>query len=261
LERLHPDARSIVPADPAQAFVAFLLEDFADEWATKYMFHYRWFRARDQDQMGQWLGFDRFQGGGLANIRTFARKFRDRQVDRMALVGCTEANQPLIEETCRRTLAILERHVVDNWFFFGSQPSRAEFALYGQLSQLIVDPTPNDLLRATAPFTARWTMQMDDLGGIDGEWDAAAAPRAVEDLLMLAGEVYLPFLAANAKALQDGQATLSFDALGLPYTQGVFRYQAKCLQALRSAYAALDGATQKALEPLLDRTGCLAFLR
>lgn len=261
LERLHPGERSIVPEDAGDAFLAFLLEDFADEWVTKYMFHYRWFRARDQDQMGHWLGFDRFQGGGLANIRGFAREFGDRQIGRLALVGCTEANQPLIEETCRRTLAALEAHVVNGWCFFGDRPSRAEFALYGQLSQLIVDPTPNELLRSTAPYTARWIMHVDDLGGIEGEWSVKAVSKGVEALLMLAGEVYLPFLVANAEAFERGAETMSFTVLGETYSQAVFRYQAKCLQVLRGAYAALNGAARERIDPILETSGCLQFLR
>ena len=40
-ERDYPD-RKLVPSDPAIAFLDYLLEDFADEWLTKAMFHYRW---------------------------------------------------------------------------------------------------------------------------------------------------------------------------------------------------------------------------
>jgi hypothetical protein len=175
----------------------------------------------------------------------------------MALVGCTEENAPLIEETCRRTMAILEAHVPNRWFFFGSRPSRAEFAWYGQLTQLIVDPTPSDIMRATAPYTARWIMQVDDLGGVDGAWTPGANEAVVEGLLQQAGEVYFPFLIANAEAADHGEETFSFSALGMRYEQGTFRYQLKCLSALRAAFARLSPAARERLDPLLSRTGCL----
>ena len=41
LEREHPGQRSIIPDDSAHAWLNDLLEDFADEWVTKMMFHYR----------------------------------------------------------------------------------------------------------------------------------------------------------------------------------------------------------------------------
>ena len=33
--------KSVIPNSPAVSFLNYILEDFADEWTTKYMFHYR----------------------------------------------------------------------------------------------------------------------------------------------------------------------------------------------------------------------------
>ena len=49
------EGRSVIPDDPAMAFIDYLLEDFADEWATKYMFHYRWHFDADADNAGSLL--------------------------------------------------------------------------------------------------------------------------------------------------------------------------------------------------------------
>jgi glutathione S-transferase len=262
LEARHPGERSVIPSDEAQAFLAFLLEDMADEWGTKAMFHYRWFRERDQKQMSEWLAFDRLVGKGRNTILTAARQFRERQVSRMALVGCTEQNAALIEETARRVLSLFEEHVMTEPYLFGTRPSLADFAWMGQFSQLIVDPTPTDVLRRDFPFTVRWLMNLDDASGIEGEWrdsDMSLSP-AVRGLLSLAGEVYLPFLIANANAAQKGEETFKTTLLGKPYEQGTFRYQVKCLAELRTAYARLQPAARARVDNALAGTDCRAIL-
>jgi glutathione S-transferase len=252
LEKAHHE-RSIVPTDPATAFIAYLLEDFADEWGTKAMFHYRWFSERDQKQMSEWLAFDRLRGHGRETVLNAASAFRARQVGRMALVGCTKENAPIIEGSTRRILSLFEALVTEQSYLFGSRPSLADFGWFGQLSQLAVDPTPNDLMRAEFPFTWRWIANLDDASGVEGEWSDTTAP-AVRGLLALVNEIYFPFLLANADAVAKGAETFSVALMGKTYTQGAFKYQAKCLAELRAAYAGLSGATKSAVAKLMDVT-------
>ena len=262
LEARHPGVRSIVPPDPARAFLAHLIEDFADEWVTKAMFGYRWLEEVDQIQMSRWLAFDALKGGGLAASQSYAAQFRARQVGRMALVGCTAENFPLIEASTRALLSALEAHVVDRLCLFGTRPSLAEFGLYGQLSQLGTDPTPQAMMRADYPYSYRWLAHVDDMSGTSGEWDPSDAPMApiIPELLAIVGSVYLPFLLANQAALEAGAETFTFSAMGMPYTQGVFKYQARCLADLRERYAALLPEARAVVDPLLEAAGCLPAL-
>jgi glutathione S-transferase len=265
LEARHAE-RSVIPPDPATAFIAHLIEDFADEWVTKAMFGYRWLKEVDQIQMSRWLAFDAMKGGGLAASQGFAEQFRARQVGRMAIVGCAAENFPLIEASTRAILGALEAHVVDNHCLFGTRPSMAEFGVYGQLSQLGVDPTAQAMMRKDYPYSFRWLLHIDDMSGINGEWETetagADAPFApiITAWLQQVGEIYMPFLCANAAAIAAGDETFSITAMGLPYTQGVFKYQVKCLADLRARYADLDNAARAKVDPLLAHTGCLDAL-
>lgn len=249
LEERHAERR-VVPDDPAQAFIAHLLEDFADEWLTKAMFGYRWLEEVDQIQMSRWLAFDNMKGGGLAQSQGFAEQFRARQVGRMALVGCTRENFPLIEASTRAVLAALEAHVVNRYCLFGTRPSLAEFGIYGQLSQLGTDPTPQAMMRADYPYTYRWLAHVDDMSGLEGAWEAGFSS-VVAELVRISGQVYVPFLRANEQAAEAGAETFWMEAMGLPYEQGVFKYQLKCLRELRSRYARLEPPAQREVNAVL----------
>ena len=249
LEERHAERR-VVPDDPAQAFIAHLLEDFADEWLTKAMFGYRWLEEVDQVQMSRWLAFDNMKGGGLAQSQGFAEQFRARQVGRMALVGCTRENFPLIEASTRAVLAALEAHVVNRHCLFGTRPSMAEFGIYGQLSQLGTDPTPQGMMRADYPYTYRWLAHIDDMSGLEGEWEPGISP-VVAELVRISAQVYVPFLRANEQAAEAGDETFRMEAMGLPYSQGVFKYQLKCLRELRARYARLEPSARGEVDAVL----------
>jgi len=188
--------------------------------------------------------------------------FNDRQVGRMAMVGCTEQNRPIIEDSYRFVLDTLDRHVRTIPFLFGSRPSLADFGLFGQLQILSVDPTPMAEMRARTPDVYCWLLRLDDASGVDGAWrdPSLAPPSTLIALLRHCGETYLPFLAANTHALQEGAEEVRLDIQGRPYAQAPFRYQAKCHDALRRKLAALAPDVRRRLDPVLEETGCLTYL-
>jgi glutathione S-transferase len=253
LEALHPE-RSLLPADPGDAFLALLLEDMADEWGTKVMFHYRWAPVEDQAPNAFTIAQQSMPGAPRATVERVGETLRERQVSRMPLVGCTPQNAPLIEETARRVLSLIDAHVPEGMWLFGARPSLADIGWYGQLSQLARDPTPRALMRHEFPAAFTWVETLDDASGLEpGPWrdpDADPSP-ALAGLCALASELYLPFLAENARALADGQPGFSITLLGHPYAQAPFGYQARCLAVLKAAFAGLPADARQRVETAL----------
>ena len=179
------------------------------------------------------------------------------------MVGCSRENFPLIEESTRAVLQALEDHVVNEHYLFGSRPSLAELGIYGQLSQLGVDPTAQAMMRADYPYTFRWLLHIDDMSGIEGKWDSPDQPfkPVVGKLLEQVGTVYAPFLLANTAAMEADEETFRIEAMGKPYSQGTFKYQIKCLRELRHRYGKLEADARAKVDPLLEENGCLEFLQ
>ena len=105
-------------------------------------------------------------------------------------------------------------------------------------------------------------MRLDDASGVEGEWldPSAPLPDTLKTLLRHCGETYLPFLAANTRALQEGREEVSLNVLGRPYAQAPFRYQGKCHDALRKKLAAQPADVRRRLTSVLEEAGCLPYL-
>ncbi|GAG92150.1 unnamed protein product, partial [marine sediment metagenome] len=262
LEKLHPTTRSVIPADPAQAFLSDLIEDMADEWLTKCLFHYRFSSSSDSRSGASWVIDDTYPATTTAELTPLVAAFIERQVARMPLVGCTPANAPIIELFYVTVLDILEPFVATDQFLFGTRPSLADFGLYGQLNTLARDPTPMAIMRERAPRTEHWVRRLDDLSGVNGKWLTGLndLSPAVDELLGLAGRFYLPFLNANAQSIDVGDPAVKVVLDGHAYTQPVYRYQAKCYDYLLRRFDGLPDEARERLRPLLDKANCLPYL-
>ena len=262
LEERHPGIRSIIPDDPAQEFLCHLIEDMADEWVTKMMFHYRWRDEEDQRYCSRWIISDAQPGLDEDAFEMAANAIKERQVSRLPLVGSTPQNAAVIESGYMRLIRLLGRSLDQSGYLFGSRPSLADFALLGQLKTLADDPTPQRIMRAVANRLTHWVRRNDDASGVEGSWNGPDAKwsEAALGLLEMAGDTYLPFLEANAKALEAGDEEVRLILCGQDYVQAPFGYQAKCYARLRKLLADLDAQSRARLEPVLVRTACLDYL-
>lgn len=264
LEVMHA-GRSVVPPDPAMAFLDALIEDYADEWLTKPMFHYRWAFAADVAHAAAILPRWAMPDAPEAMLAAGGTQFAERQIGRLGVVGSNPTTAPVIEDSYRRLLRLLDTRLTGARFVMGGRPGASDFALYGQLTQLAgFDPTPRAIAVETAPRVTAWVDLVEDLSGLspsDDDWlsrdDATAALRP---LLAEIGRVYVPFLLANADALSRNAERVECTIDGRPWVQTPFPYQGKCLAWLREGFAALAPPDRDTLARVLDGTGCDALM-
>lgn len=257
--------RSVLPRDPALAFVDYVIEDFADEWCTKYMFHYRWHFAADADKAGTILPLAMNPSISQEELAAFKEHFSQRQIGRLFVVGSNDTTAAVIDGSYRRFLTAMEHHLTQQPFMLGNRPAAGDFALHGQLSQLVgFDPTPRSITHEISPRTVAWVDRMYDLSGLepsDEDWlNLEEQPRSLGELMQEIGRVYVPAQLANARALGAGDKEWSCDIDGAPWTQRTFPYQAKCLQWTQERYEALSQSDRARVDAFLDGTGVEAML-
>jgi glutathione S-transferase len=266
LEQMQ-SGRSVVPADPALAFIDALIEDYGDEWLTKAMFHYRWAYAADIEKAGAILPLWRGTDMPPEAHAKFSKMISERQIERLWVVGSNETTAPVIEESYERLLRLLDAHLTTHRFVLGDRPGSSDFGLYGQLTQLaLFDPTPMQRTIEISPRVYAWVEVVEDLSGYewkgdeDAGWiDRDAIPPTLRALLEEVGRVHTPFLLGNAAALESGAERVECSVDGRPWVQKPFPYQGKCLQWLREGYAALAEPDRKAVDAILAGTGCEAL--
>jgi len=264
LEGMYPD-RSVLPQNPALAFIDYLIEDFADEWCTKYMFHYRWYPQADADNAGTLLPLGMDVSLSKDAHEQFKHFFTERQISRLYVVGSNDTTAPVIDASYRRFLAAMETHLANQKFMLGNRPAAGDFGLHGQLTQLVgFDPTPRAIAHEVSPRIVAWVDQLYDQSGLEpaeSDWvDLKDQPESLRGLMAEIGRVYAPAQLANAQAVQAGEKTWAAEIDGAPWTQQTFPYQAKCLQWTNERYRALNDVEREQVDALLDGTGVETML-
>lgn len=255
------DARSVIPNHPVLGFLNYLLEDYADEWLTRCMFHYRWHHKADIEKAGRILPLYVRTDVPSSMLETMADQFSQRQIERLHVVGSSDVTAPVIEASYLRFLQLMEAHLESCQFLFGNRPASADFAMMGQLSCLThFDPTPMRLCEKHAPRVYAWAERLEDLCGYEvTEQDWWSRPESLPSTLMaLLQEVartHMPQMLANAHALVTGDQSFATEIDGRVWKQPSFSYQLKCLRWTRDEFTAMSARDQATAGAILEEAG------
>ena len=252
LEREYPD-RAILPEDPALAFFARLIEDYADEYLWRPAMHYRW-SYWESAQLLRWqivdeIGRDVPVPGFLKRWRTYRRQ-RDFFVRRDGVNGQTWDH---VEDAYLGLLRMLDPVFARRDFLLGDRVTLADIGLMGPLLRhFSMDPVPSKIMRETAPHVMAWVMRVWTAGDRDWGTLPETLPEDVYPLIAQICQTHLPSLNANAAAVAEGAAFYAVSLQGTAYDKlPSSHYRVWCLQELQRHYHALDAAAKAKVDAVL----------
>jgi glutathione S-transferase len=261
IERFEATASgpSIVPDDPALAFLSALVEEYADEWGNKWMFHYRWSYPADCWATAERIARQMVGEQGPLAVAQARGAVAERMTGRLGFVGSNPVTRPLIEASFKRVVQMLDRHLASRPYVLGGRPAMADFGLWGQLYEAATDPTPGAHMRASAKHVLAWVERMVSPRP-EGEfesWETLSTglmPLLSEEV----GALFLPWSAANAAAVQNAEKNFEVTLAGAAWSQEPQKYHARSLAEIRRKYAVAKGAP--GLDAVLAEADCLSWL-
>lgn len=223
LEARYPDP-VLVPAGGVQQVIAAFLDAFGSNYLLPLAMHYRWTYRNDQELFLR-SEFARAVPPALPyeHRLAMAEAIMNRFNGFLPNLGVTPAVIPVLEESYRELLAVLEAHFRLHPYLLGGRPSLADFGLMAPLyAHLARDPVPAQLMRTVAPNVARWTERMNspaipdsDFADTSGQFPADdAIPETLVDVLRVAFAHWGPGLAADAAQFDRWLAGLDDAAPG-----------------------------------------------
>ena len=249
------------PQDPTSRFMCALLEEFADEWASRWVEHYRWAREQDSvEYVAELVELAEPRPAG-AQIPTEPR-IREQLMAPSWFQAAPPAQTKIIEGSFKDSLDLLDPHLKQHPFLFGSRPALADFALAAQLAAALKGPTPRSFMELLAPNILAWLERVDSAADVPEGATFAPWEQVAETLGALlrdqVGGLFLPWSVANLRAVADTARSFTVHLRGESWQQGAQRYAAESFRTLRGQYQALS--EDAALADALREHSCLDWL-
>lgn len=252
-------ANLIVPPDPLQAFICYLIEDYADEWLWRPAMHYRWHYAEGAMLQSRHL-VDELMGE--LPVPGVLKRWQVRRRQRQGYTvgdGITPASVAGVEQLYRRLLQNMQSIFEQRPFLLGDKPSLADVGLSGPFFRhFALDPVPLEIIRQQAPAVLEWVARLWNtrLADAQGDW-IQGIPTDLGSLLDDIGSDYLPYLCANVDAVESGNKRFDVNVGGVDYRGARYsRYRVWCLQQLRSRFDEIPDESKQQAQQLLEQHSC-----
>ncbi|MEN0068423.1 MAG: glutathione S-transferase [Myxococcota bacterium] len=274
LEEAHrgPEHPSVVPDDPALAFVDSLLEDVADEYLPRLSMHTRWGTEENKGTLARRLA-RQLTWGVDANLDAVTAFLATRQSGFDHHLGLTAERRAGLDEQVRTVLDQLNAHLPRYGYLLGRRPSRADFAFYGQIrAHWWADPGSAPVVESRGPEVIRWMQDIDELGDTRGMRDEQVRARmgdfadlddlwpTLAPLLKFASQTWLPMGRDSGPASVQRQKRFQTTVWGEPLEVSTHHYRVWAFEQIQRAWLRLPDELQSALEGRLQEIGILPGL-
>ena len=261
IEALEADSPepSATPSDPALAFLASVLEEYADVWLAKAVFHYRWGRRRDQKIAAQRAVEEYYTLSPPEDRKASEERAIETMTSQLRLMQVDGELGEVVEKSFKKFVKLLDDHLRRHLFIFGERPSVADFAIAGQLIQMLKDPTPAKIIEKDGQFLIRWCdfMSAPTASGPFaslGDLRETLGPLFCDDLAVF----FLPWAAENLESSLAGAETFTVTLGREALTLAPLRSAARSFRELRRKF--VGGQLVDDLKRFTDEAGATAYL-
>ena len=263
---------SCTPDDARLAFIMTLLEDFGDEYLTRFSMHYRWGNEINRTTLSHRLARSMSYGDVNMHAKTVAPMVLGRQSGFDGPLGLKDQNaRNSLDKQLIDLLSILDKHFEQHQFLLGDRPSLADFAIYGHFyAHLYQDPYSAAIMEQYGSRTCNWMDTITEFGDSRGlvaqsefrDWlDLDENTHTtLEQLLAFVGKTYIPFAAGTALATSLGNKTFKANIYDLEVEFSTFQYRAWSFENVQNAHEALSTEHQLWLHPILTSAQVLPGL-
>lgn len=262
LEQRYPD-NPATPPDPAQAFLATLIEDYADEWLWRPAMWWRWEPLASRRALGRRIA-DEVRPAGIP--RPLMAWFFPHRQRRTWLWGdgMDKSNAAAVRDLYLQELDFLQAVLTERAYLLGDQPSLADYGYFASMFRHFGnDPDPAEIMRRRAPAVYEWLARMWNAPRTQAStprWLAADGPYWAALWTRICGD-YLPYLSQNAAAWAAGKKRFNARGASLSFNGTLtHHYRVWCLQVLRRAWRELDAEARAQITSQLAPYGGLAAL-